>query len=219
MECVLRTVELLELILSHVDLQSLIISAVRVSSFWHHVIRTSPQLQTLLFFKPDTTLTKGELLDSATRTNPLLLRQFGARFTNTSDIAWLLDSPKQTDASPKVEPSWHRMLTQQPPAKKIGIWRVETGLSLRIGFENTSEIVHFGEKGDLCMGDLVKVIDERAQGSSWTLYWGKEGKKLLEGEKSSLLVLKARTSERVSLFEMWESSDVVVRFTRWVAEK
>lgn len=217
MESVLGTVELLELILSHVNLQSLLVSAVRVSHLWNHVIQDSRQLQTLLFFNPDTSLAeKNGQLQSITRKNPLLLRYFGARFTNTSDIAWL---HAQSDRLPNFEPSWHRMLIQQPAAKKLGIWRVETGHSFQHGFENTTEIVDFGEKGELSTGDLVKFIDGLGQRSPWTVYWGKEGRKLLEEERSSLFVLKARPSERASLFEMWETSDVVVRFTRWTGAK
>lgn len=221
MEHVLETVELLELILSHVDLQSILTSGTRVCRFWNEVIEDSPQLQTLLFFRPDMSPAKNGQghFQQAPRTNTLLLRHFGSRITNTSFIRAPRTSSAPSDGSRDVVPSWHRMFLQQPSPKKFGIWKVDTGGSFQHGFQNSTETQEFEEQGGLRMGTLTESMNQLGQGSPWTLYWGEEGRKCLARERKSLLVLKARLSERASLFKMWDTSDVVVKFTRWTNEK
>lgn len=218
MECVLGTVELLELILSYVDLQSIFTTGLRVCRLWNHLVRDSPQLQALLFFRPDSSAASGHLRPP-TRTNTLLLRHFGGCLTNTSsDVTNHSVAPLAANSLLVSEPSWCRMLIQQPAANlKLGIWRVATGCVFPRGFENTTEVLELGEPEDLRMGVLVQTMNRLGHGSPWTLYWGEEGMKRLEGEKSSLLVLKARASERAALFEMWETSDMVVKFTQWIS--
>ncbi|KAI3327825.1 hypothetical protein HD806DRAFT_335816 [Xylariaceae sp. AK1471] len=122
----LAIVELLEMILAHVDQRTLLVSAQRVNSFWHDCILRSPQLQRKLFFLADL---------SAERTdNPLFRRTFwcsidfhwrvldqsasilGHRTSPTPPVIW----PEEIETFSRLEASWRRMPTHQPPLHGLG---------------------------------------------------------------------------------------------------
>lgn len=147
---VLRTPELLELILLHLDLKSRITSAPRVCSFWLETLNHSPMLRQASFFQADRSLdTKpGE----RPCLNPLLREAFGDQFFNLSDCQvdkypfrraeyfWKLPWSSQalphlkasTGSVLDVDPtcrqrsftragaSWRRMLVSQPPPPFLG---------------------------------------------------------------------------------------------------
>ncbi|KAL6859832.1 hypothetical protein ACO1O0_003856 [Amphichorda felina] len=147
---VLRTPELLELILLHVDLKSRITSAPRVCSFWLETLNHSPRLRKASFFQADGSLhaKPGE----RPYTNPLLQEAFGDQFFNLSDYQvdkypfrraeyfWKLPwSPKalhhlqastgsvlDVDATcrqrsfTRAGASWRRMFVSQPPPPFLG---------------------------------------------------------------------------------------------------
>ncbi|KAJ4221428.1 hypothetical protein NW759_006676 [Fusarium solani] len=147
---VLRTPELLELILLHLDLKSRITSAPRVCSFWLETLNHSSMLRKASFFQVDRSLhTKpGE----RPCINPLLREAFGDQFFNLSDCQvdkypfrraeyfWKLPwSPQalphlkaSTGSVLDVDPtcrqrsftragaSWRRMLVSQPPPPFLG---------------------------------------------------------------------------------------------------
>lgn len=213
MERVLLTVELLELILSQVDdLRTVLTSASRVCHLWNQVIQSSPQLQTLLFFRPDTSLTKSGKSQTKTRTNPLLVRQFGGLLTSAPDGTYQPVSLPTHDGLLSSKASWRCMLMQQPPARKLGTWKIETGSSFEHGFEIITHMLDLGAEEGMFVGMLADLIKQIGKGSPWTLYWSVEGMERLKKERNSLLVRKARASQRDSLFKMWEESDIVVKF-------
>ena len=150
MAAVLRTAELLELVLLHLDLKSRITSAPRVCSFWLETLNHSPMLRKASFFQADQGLrtTPGE----RPCINPLLREAFGDQFFNLSDCQvdkfpfqraeyfWKLPwSPQalphlkaSTGSVLDVDPtcrqrsftragaSWRRMLVSQPPPPFLG---------------------------------------------------------------------------------------------------
>ena len=147
---VLRTPELLELILLHLDLKSRITSAPRVCSFWLETLNQSPRLRKASFFQADRSLDvkPGE----RAYINPLLQQAFGDQFFNLSDCQvdkypfrraeyfWKLPwSPQalhhlqaNTGSVLDVDPtcrqrsftragaSWRRMFVSQPPPPFLG---------------------------------------------------------------------------------------------------
>lgn len=213
MERVLATVELLELILLEVDIQTILISAIRACHFWKDVVRDSPQLQRLLFLRPERLLpTAGSRHGRPeARMNPLLLRKFEGLLSSTTNIACSVAS--ETILRP--EASWRTMLVQQPPANTIGVWKVEMGCYLEQGFENATENLDFTGEGGVRMERLVEYAGGLERGYTWSTLWGEEGKQRLEKEKNSLFFRKARSCERRSLVEMWRVSDMVIKLTRW----
>lgn len=215
MDRALSTVELLELILLEVDdLRSILTVVNRVCRLWNHIIRDSPQLQRLLFFRPDTSLNTTEKSRAQTRMNSLLLSHFGGLLTSTpARTVQSVSFPNQDDAQ-GIKASWRRMLMQQPPARNIGIWKIKTGLPFEHGFDITSQMLEMDDKQGVSMEMLVERVNQLGLGSSWTLYWGCEGKKGLEKEKNSLFVRKTSASKRASLFNMWQEADVIVKFSR-----
>lgn len=220
MDRVLLTVELLEYILLKVDdVHSILTSCSRVCRLWKYVIRDSPRLQKLLFFRPDTTSAARGPLQITPRMNTLLLCHFGGLLTSAPDETLRSVYPPAHDGLLGFRASWRGMLTQQPPAKKLGMWTIESGGSFEQGFKITIQNLELGDETGILIGMLAEFVDNLGQGSPWTLFWGIEGMRRLRKDKNSLFVRKARLSERVSLFKMWEESDIVVKFTRWTGAK
>lgn len=215
MDRALSTVELLELILLEVDdLRSILTAVNRVCRLWNHTIRDSPHLQKLLFLRPDTSLAKTEKSRTQTRMNSLLLSRFGGVMTSTPAGGVQSVSFPIQDEPQGVRASWRRMLMQQPPARKLGIWKIKTGIPFEHGFDITSHMLEMDDEEAVSMEMLVERVNQLGLGSSWTLYWGCEGKEGLEQEKNSLFVRKTSASKRVSLFNMWQEADVIVKFSR-----
>jgi len=147
---VLRTPELLELILLHLDLKSRITSAPRVCRLWSETLNHSPMIRKASFFQADQGLhmKAGE----SPHINPLLREAFGDQFFNLSDcqvdkypfqradyfwkLPWAPQALPHLKASTgsvlKVDPtcrqrsftragaSWRRMLVSQPPPPFLG---------------------------------------------------------------------------------------------------
>lgn len=216
MERVLSTVELLELILLGIDdLRSILTAGSRVCRLWNQLIRESPQIQKLLFFRPDTSMARGGQLRRTTRINPLLIRHFGGLLTSATEGTCQPSSSLEHDRLlVNTKSSWRHMLMQQPVPRKFGIWRVETGDSFEYGFEITTHMLEVEEEEGLSMDMLADFLNRLGNGSPWTLFWGYEGMRCLEKERDSLLVRKTQESKRHKLFKMWQDSDVVVKFSR-----
>ncbi|KAJ6438842.1 reverse transcriptase domain protein [Purpureocillium lavendulum] len=161
---VLRTTELLELILLHLDLKSRIASAPRVSRFWSETLNHSPMLRKASFFEADHSLETepGE----RPYINPLLREAFGDQFFNLSDCHadkypfrraeyfWKLPwSPQalpclkaRTGSVLNVDPScrqrsftragasWRRMLVSQPPPPFLGFTWLDSFIITAAGY-------------------------------------------------------------------------------------
>lgn len=215
MELVLSTVELLELVLLKVDdLRSILTAASRVCRFWNQLIRESPSLQKLLFFRPDTSCTENKQLQRSPRINTLLSRHSHGVLACISEEAYQSVSYSPYNSPHNLEASWCRMLVQQPPARKLGFWRVEIDSSSEHGYEITTRMLDLNEEGGMPMGMLVEFMAQLGNGLPWTLYWGDEGMEYLEKEKNSLFIRKTQPSKRAKLFRMWQDSDIVVKFSR-----
>ncbi|KAJ5151684.1 hypothetical protein N7492_009979 [Penicillium capsulatum] len=126
-------VELWESILLHLNPRTLLTSATRVCHAWTALIRESTAIQQSLFFAPDTQLpaqnkTHSSLLIDAF---PSVFYQSSASrdhdYTNDSQCSALrswdfVKHPEKISAYMRPEASWRRMLIQQPPIFKIGMW-------------------------------------------------------------------------------------------------
>lgn len=218
MDHTFATVELLELILLEIDTQTLLTSASRVCRYWNDAIQHSVQLQTRLFFRPSTS---DRYLDdddgsrpaaaaAAACTNELLLRHF------PKVIGKDADRRNNDERLSRPEASWRRMLVQQPPVKKLGVWRLDTGTAIPHGFRTTTEMIPFDHPNELTMESLVSYSKTLPQGYSWEVFTGSEARDGLAREKKSLFVVKSSRKERQALAEMWVASDAVVKLTRWV---
>lgn len=236
MDHTLATVELLELILLEIDMQTLLTSASRVSKFWNGVIQKSTQLQSALYFRPSPVPDFVPGYDNNNKkenTHPTLTNSF-----LLSRLQHLLSHPQYPPSSnndDKTPPthgrhpgaaSWSNMLLQQPPARKLGVWKLDTGYGLYHGFEMKTEILEFSssnnnnssdDRSPLTMGWLVHFLKNNAlpQGYSWDLFVGDEGLARLEREKGSLFVTKSARKEQLALAEIWTTVDVVLKLTRW----
>lgn len=135
-EAALATPELLESILLHVDMRTLLVSAQRVCRGWKDLISTSPQLQQVLFLQGDSSRNPASAI-----ANPLLAELFPPWFGTVSDIADLaieeLPVGKRTGAFYRPDASWRRMHICQPPARRLGDWRVGGGTVRFDGFKKT----------------------------------------------------------------------------------
>lgn len=119
--------ELWESILLRVDLRTLLTSATRVCRAWTTLIQDSTALQQTLFFAPDTRVRSDEESH-----NSLLVDAFPSVFSKhqkkEDDFQFTIQSwdfikhPEKQLAYMRPEASWRRMLVQQPPIYKIGIW-------------------------------------------------------------------------------------------------
>lgn len=106
------------------------------------------------------------------------------------------------------------MLVQQPPGKKLGIWKINMGCSFDQGFQNTTETLDFAQEGGLRMGRLIEYTSGLERGYTWTTLW-EEGNKRLEKEKDSLFFRKGSEDERRSILDLWRDSDMIIKLTRW----
>lgn len=213
MDRVLSTVELLELILLEInDIRSILTAVIRVCRLWNHIVRDSPRMQQVLFFRPDTSLINDENSWAQIRMNPLLLCYFDGVLTRpTNGKVQSVALPIQDD-SQAVKASWHRMLMQQPPARTLGVWDIKTGIAFEHGFDITSQMLEMKDGEGVSMDMLFERINQLGPGSPWTLFWGHEGRERLEKEKNSLFVRKTSASKRATLFNMWQEADVIVKF-------
>lgn len=216
MDRTLATVELLELILLAIDVRTLLTSANRVCQHWNHVIQQSFPLQTALFFQPivvpaDCQVDEHFRNVASVRTNPLLRGRF-------QDI---LGKPgggiSHDERLWRPEASWRRMLLQQPSAQRLGIWRLDTGLSLFQGFASETEVLDLQQKGEvLTMEYLVNYAKTLPKGYAWEVVTGDEKRERLVRERESFFVIKSTAIEKQMLYLVWASSDVVVVLTRWL---
>lgn len=250
MDHALDTVELLELVLLELDIQTLLTSASCVSKFWNSVIQQSTKLQSALFFRPspvphslvsdhdNNNNNKKKENTPPIRTNSFLLSRLQHLLSHpqsppsSSNNDDKTSSPTPTQGRPG--PSWSTMLLQQPPARKLGVWKLDTGYGLYHGFEMKTEMFEFhsNNKNDnqsddddddddrrepLTMGWLVHFLQNKArpQGYSWDLFVGDEGMARIEREKRSLFMTKSARKEQQALVEMWTTADVVLKLTRW----
>lgn len=215
MERVLHTPELLEMILGALDPKTLLTSATRVCRYWNNVIRDSLVLQRALFLLPERPSTIIQ-----PRANPLLgphINRLSLTQPGPVDADSLIDARgifrDEVDKTLQTKATWHKMLVQQPPATRLGIWKIE--FSGR-GFQHIFEKVDLGSTGGLCMDQLLGLSKQwTEQGYTWSLFWGEHGQGLFDKEKNSLLVLKVGTSLQSSLLELREASHVIVKLTRW----
>lgn len=215
MESVLNTSELLEFVLEAVEPQTLLTSATRVCHYWNGLIRDSIRLQRTLFLLPERQSTC-----SQPRSNPLLLphiKTLSRGQPNAINFQNLLscecDTPNKFDKFLRTEASWRNMLVQQPPATKLGVWKIE---SVPGDYRHIFEDIDLSRTSGLCMGhllDLIKQWDE--EGWTWTLFWGEHGQNMLDRERNSLLVLKVGTSVQTSLMKMRGTSQIAVKLCRW----
>lgn len=225
MDQAFATVELLELILLEIDTQTLLTSANRVSRYWHNVIQQSVQLQTKLFLRSllvpqqddDNKHNKQGQVSAAICTNTLLLSRFQDLLGNNKSPK---DNNGDSDKISRPEASWRRMLLQQPPVRKLGVWRLDTGYALYHGFSSTTEILQYYENDTaepLTMEALVNYSKTLPKGYSWDIFTGDQEKtRQLEREKKSFFVIKSAMKERQALEDMWRTADVVVKLTRWL---
>lgn len=120
--------ELWESIFLHVDLRTLLTSATRVCHVWTTLIQNSTALQQMLFFAPNTRLQSDEKFH-----NSLLVDSFPSIFSKhekeEDDFQFTIESwdfvkhPEKQLAYLRPEASWRRMLVQQPPIYKFGVWK------------------------------------------------------------------------------------------------
>lgn len=122
MDRVLGTTELLQLVLLGLDEHTLLVSASLVCHSWHDLIQTSPEIQRVLFFRPERARAGAP---SASRLNPLLKQHFSGFFADTpqdnASFAKSLkfDNSALEDAFFRPEASWRRMLLQQAPVLRL----------------------------------------------------------------------------------------------------
>ncbi|PWY91897.1 hypothetical protein BO94DRAFT_461505 [Aspergillus sclerotioniger CBS 115572] len=128
---VLFTPELLEMILLQLDLRTLVASAQRVCRAWNGLIQGSSSLQEALFLKPikkhKNNLTENTINPLLAEAFPAIFLQNEALFPRNKNEFTLADldmirNPEKKAAYLRPEASWRRMLIQQPPAFKLGIF-------------------------------------------------------------------------------------------------
>lgn len=119
--------ELHELILLRLDLRTLLTSAQQVNHVWAALIKESTALQRQLFFAPDVRITSQGITHSA-----LLLDAFPSLFFKLEPDkddhkftfqSWdMIKHPEKQPSYLRPDASWRRMLVQQPPIYRLGIW-------------------------------------------------------------------------------------------------
>ncbi|KAJ6178171.1 hypothetical protein N7519_008632 [Penicillium mononematosum] len=131
---VMDTPEILEMILAGTDMRTLLTSAQRVCRNWASLIRNSRSVQKALFFIPikDSEWGVGEKIP-----NPLLTETFASFFPtkNRPDTYQFdfHDLVMTRDASTmarfiRADASWRKMLVQQPPISKVGLFHTCHGM-------------------------------------------------------------------------------------------
>lgn len=126
---VLNTPELFELILLQCELRTLLTAALRVNHQWHDVMRSSPAIQELMFFRPSTRREGSEFTF-----NPVLVEDFGLFFdgqVHTRESFEALPIAKAGKSGRRkafmcTGPSWRSMLVCQPPIRSMGHWYCAT---------------------------------------------------------------------------------------------
>ncbi|PYI04450.1 hypothetical protein BO78DRAFT_320450 [Aspergillus sclerotiicarbonarius CBS 121057] len=113
--------ELLECILLNLDMHTLLISG-RVCRLWNSLIKTSPKIQTALFFTPLSKPAPGQPRIKNQLIIDIIWPQFIARRLKTRQRpayrgAWFPDIRKE-EAYLRPEASWRRMFLHQPPTSR-----------------------------------------------------------------------------------------------------
>lgn len=127
--------EVLELILLQLDLRTLLVAATCVCHAWAELIRDSPAIQRRLFFAPDPDIQPSAPIHCALladafpsvfvyhRTGAFWEDDLGDPTRQFSVKSWdLILHPNRQPAYLRPEASWRRMLVQQPPIYKLGVW-------------------------------------------------------------------------------------------------
>lgn len=127
--------EVLELILLRLDLRTLLVAATCVCHAWAELIRDSPAIQRRLFFAPDPDIQPSAPIHCALladafpsvfvyhRTGAFWEDDLGDPTRQFSVKSWdLILHPNRQPAYLRPEASWRRMLVQQPPIYKLGVW-------------------------------------------------------------------------------------------------
>ncbi|CAG7964072.1 unnamed protein product [Penicillium nalgiovense] len=124
------TPEILEMILAGTDMRTLLTSAQRVCRNWASLIRNSRSIQKTLFFIPikDSEWGIGQKIP-----NPLLTETFASFFPTKnrpdsyqfdfSDLVMTRDASTLAQFI-RADASWRKMLVQQPPISKIGLFHI-----------------------------------------------------------------------------------------------
>lgn len=127
---VLKTPEILEMILARMDMRTLLTSAQRVSRTWFELISKSLLIQKALFFTPINDFEWGIYQKIL---NPLLTETFSSIFPTKDRLhsCWfkVCDLAMTKDASTmarfvRKNASWRKMLVQQPPISDIGLFKI-----------------------------------------------------------------------------------------------
>lgn len=224
MERFLGIPELLEVVLLQLDNRTLLTSANRVSRDWNELIQTSPQIQQKLFFRP---AADAPTKDGADRPsillNPLLHQHISKMlYEDTMGSPSAADDDMQARAVYRcANASWRKMLLASKGVKELGIWKVDMGSHLQLGFDNYAETkLCASEDGLWRMEDLLALVVQLSgpgrPGYQWTLLGREEGSEgQFEKEKNSLFVRKAGLMQQMELRRLWESSDVILKVTQW----
>ncbi|KAJ9132396.1 hypothetical protein NKR19_g9328 [Coniochaeta hoffmannii] len=149
---VLRTTELLELILLQLPIQDLLVDAQRVSRTWKAVIDSSPALQQALFFQASPTTPP---TPQPVSFNPLLQKAFPHWFRPSPDccrgakvaasLPWA-SSPDSRAAFMRADSCWRRMLPCQPAKRVLEV----------VGKSNTSRGI-FESNGTARFDDAIRM--------------------------------------------------------------
>ncbi|PSR75749.1 hypothetical protein BD289DRAFT_447443 [Coniella lustricola] len=233
MDCVLDTTELLELVLLELDYQTLLGSCLRVCRRWNELIKTSPQIQRILFYKEEklppntcttdttktTTTTTSQYPHQHARQNPLIDGKLSTFLHKTAATKDSLCIPKHMleggGVMARDEASWHDMFVQQPPAHKIGIWKMEYGHYLTHGYGMEVDYLPTDDEDGFRMGSLVEYARETArQGYRCAIFSGAEGRKQLDRHRKSLLVTKAPWADQRQICSMIDKSDIVLHLVK-----
>ncbi|KAI3320615.1 hypothetical protein HD806DRAFT_505697 [Xylariaceae sp. AK1471] len=169
-DTVLQTAELLEGILGQLEIRTLLTSTQLVNRRWRELITQSPTLQQALYFKPIAP-TSGPA-----RKNPLLANVFPlwfqeydkqasdkfpqlCRMTDFQKLPMADKSRRETFMHPNA--TWRRMLVQQPPALRLGRWRL---WHMMDGDSHDFQILEFPD------GLRMDSLYDGAQSWAWTPY-------------------------------------------------
>lgn len=130
---VLKTPEVLEMILLQTDMRTLLTSCQRVCRGWCNLVTKSPSIQKALFFTP---IKESEWRVGERVPNSLLAEMFPTIFPakgdpdnrdfHFSDCAMTKD-PASLDRFVRKDASWRRMLVQQPPILELGLFHIDSG--------------------------------------------------------------------------------------------
>lgn len=219
-DTVIRTPELLELILAHLPIRDLLIIAPLVSKTWQ-TITLSPTLQRALFFQPDPS--------SAPVQNPLLVEIFPPFFAPDSPDRWswpdadaIMSMPwsKAPAAFRRPEASWRRMLVTQPPAQTM---LVSERCHTRRGSSERRAVLDDLELRMGLLYDLAVPLVDRVV-SSFCIRWHNSVEKDQDGDLTLKAIYTAMCIEGrpggldERFYTEGARSDVEINFGEWKCE-